>query len=214
MAENNTSNVRLDSGSNGLVYFASDVVATIAGLAVTEVEGVANTVGGSGSFTDIFTRKAQSNSKNLTRGVKVDVNGNDVSVDVTIIVEYGSPVPEVATGIQENVKKAIETMTGMNVKNVDVHVTGVSFERENRAAAELEMNQRKLLEKHHAPKAVPAYEGEKHETAAEKSLESEVKAEEAKAEDEDDDEFVLELEDVDMDEIELEEEAKAEEIVE
>lgn len=147
MAENNASDVRLNTNSNGMVYFASDVVATIAGLAVTEVEGVANTVGTSGGLTEIFMRRALSNSRNLTRGIKVEITDNVVSVDVTIVVEYGFPVPEVAQGIQENVKKAIETMTGMSVKSVDVHVTGVSFERENRAVAELEMNQRKLLGK-------------------------------------------------------------------
>ena len=189
MAENNMSDVRLDATSNGTVYFVSDVLATIAGLAVTEVEGVANMVSGSGTLVDMFARKAQSNSKNLTRGIKVDVNGNDVTVNVTIIVEYGSPVPEVASGIQENVKKAIETMTGMNVKSVDVHVQGVSFERENRAVAELEMTQRKLLEKQSASPAIEP-------------------AEEKKQEDVDDDEFVLELEDVDD---ENEEEKKPEE---
>lgn len=188
MAENNMSDVRLDATSNGSVYFVSDVLATIAGLAVTEVEGVANTVSGSGSFVDMFARKAQSNSKNLTRGIKVDVDGNDVSVNVTIIVEYGFPVPEVAGDIQENVKKAIETMTGMNVKSVDVHVQGVSFERENRAVAELEMTQRKLLENQSASPAIDA-------------------AEEKKTEEKDEDEFVLELEDV---EDEIEENKKAE----
>ena len=190
MAENNMSDVRLDATSNGTVYFVSDVLATIAGLAVTEVEGVANTVGGSGSFVDMFARKAQSNSKNLTRGIKVDVAGNDVTVNVTIIVEYGFPVPEVASDIQENVKKAIETMTGMNVKSVDVHVQGVSFERENRAVAELEMSQRKLLE---------------NQAPVSKAIEQ---AEEKKPEEKDDDEFVLELEDV---EDEIEENKKAEE---
>lgn len=193
MAENNMSDVRLDATSNGSVYFVSDVLATIAGLAVTEVEGVANTVSGSGSFVDMFARKAQSNSKNLTRGIKVDVDGNDVSVNVTIIVEYGFPVPEVAGDIQENVKKAIETMTGMNVKSVDVHVQGVSFERENRAVAELEMTQRKLLENQSASPAIDAAE--------------EKKTEEKKTEEKDEDEFVLELEDV---EDEIEENKKAE----
>lgn len=188
MAENNMSDVRLDATSNGSVYFVSDVLATIAGLAVTEVEGVANTVSGSGSFVDMFARKAQSNSKNLTRGIKVEVAGNDVTVNVTIIVEYGFPVPEVASDIQENVKKAIETMTGMNVKSVDVHVQGVSFERENRAVAELEMTQRKLLENQPASPAIN-------------------EAEEKKEEEKDDDEFVLELEDV---EDEIEENKKAE----
>jgi len=194
MAENNTSDVRLDTNSNGMVYFASDVVATIAGLAVTEVEGVANTVSGTGSLVDIFARRGQSNSKNLTRGIRVEVSDNEVRVDVTIIVEYGSPVPEVAESIQENVKKAIETMTGMTVKSVDVHVSGVSFERENRAVAELEMQQRKLLERHTepAPAAVPQ---EKAESAPE---------EEEKKGEEDDDEFVLELEDVDEEETEKE----------
>ncbi len=189
MTENNMSDVRLDATSNGTVYFVSDVLATIAGLAVTEVEGVANTVSGNGSFVDMFARKAQSNSKNLTRGIKVDVVGNDVTVNVTIIVEYGSPVPEVASSIQENVKKAIETMTGMNVKSVDVHVQGVSFERENRAVAELEMTQRKLLEKQPASPAIEQAQEKKEENA------------------EDEDEFVLELEDV---EDEIEENKKTE----
>ena len=189
MTENNMSDVRLDATSNGTVYFVSDVLATIAGLAVTEVEGVANTVSGNGSFVDMFARKAQSNSKNLTRGIKVDVVGNDVTVNVTIIVEYGSPVPEVASSIQENVKKAIETMTGMNVKSVDVHVQGVSFERENRAVAELEMTQRKLLEKQPASPAIDQAQEKKEENA------------------EDEDEFVLELEDV---EDEIEENKKTE----
>ena len=200
MAENNTSDVRLDANSNGRVYFASDVVATIAGLAVTEVEGVANTVnGGSGTFADIFSRKGQSNSRNLTRGIKVEVSDNEVSVDVTIIVEYGSPVPEVAEEIQENVKKAIETMTGMTVKNVDVHVSGVSFERENRAVAELEMQQRELLEKRSEPARVeaPAEKAEKPEEPKEEKIEAEGEA--------DDEEFVLELEDVVLTEEELKE---------
>ena len=183
MAENNASDVRLNTNSNGMVYFASDVVATIAGLAVTEVEGVANTVGTSGGLTEIFMRRALSNSRNLTRGIKVEITDNVVSVDVTIVVEYGFPVPEVAQGIQENVKKAIETMTGMSVKSVDVHVTGVSFERENRAVAELEMNQRKLLGKE-AP-------GAKNEEAAA-----------------DDGDFELDLEDVEDDEEEEGEEPK------
>lgn len=199
MAENNTSDVRLDTNTNGMVVFASDVVATIAGLAVTEVEGVANTVNGtSGSLVDIFARKGQSNSRNLTRGIKVEVVDGVVSVDVTIIVEYGSPVPEVANDIQENVKKAIETMTGMTVKNVDVHVTGVSFERENRAVAELEMAQRKLLEKQPSHMSVPAPQEKAEED----------KSEDEKAE-EDDGEYVLELEDVDVDEEEAAGEEKA-----
>lgn len=193
MAENSAADVRLDANSNGMVYFASDVVATIAGLAVTEVEGVANTVGGSNGFADIFARRVQGNARNLTRGVKVEVTNQEVSVDVTIVVEYGSPVPEVACGIQENVKKAIETMTGMSVKSVDVHVVGVSFERENRAVAELEMRQRKLLDKQAAPE----------DDAAEAPIDSEPEAE---APEDCDDDFELVLEDVDMQDEDMEDE--------
>jgi len=70
-------------------------------------------------------------------------------------VEYGSPVPDVARSIQENVKKAIETMSGLDVLSVDVHVQGVSFEKENKAVAELNESHKKLLEKAEEP-AAPA----------------------------------------------------------
>lgn len=146
MNENLPTNVQLDASQNGTVSFATDVIATIAGLAATEVEGVASMSGGATGLADILTRRA-SGSRNLTKGVKVDVQGGEVSVQITIIVEYGSPVPEVAANIQENVKKAIETMSGLTVKAVDVHVQGVSFERENRTTAEIEMQQRILLQK-------------------------------------------------------------------
>ena len=95
----------------------------------------------------MFTRKS---TRNFTKGVRVDINGGTVAVDVTIVVEYGSPIPDVARSIQENVKKAIETMSGLDVRNVDVHVQAVSFERENRAAQELKEHQQKLLGKQHA----------------------------------------------------------------
>jgi uncharacterized alkaline shock family protein YloU len=145
MSENLPTNVQLESGEHGSVSFATDVIATIAGLAATEVEGVASMGGGSSGLADILARRAQS-TKNLTKGVKVEVVDGTVSVAITIVVEFGCPIPEVAAGIQENVKKAIETMSGLTVKNVDVHVQGMSFEREHRAAAEIEMQQRALLE--------------------------------------------------------------------
>lgn len=145
MSENLPTNVQLESGEHGSVSFATDVIATIAGLAATEVEGVASMGGGSTGLADILTRRGQS-TKNLTKGVKVEVADGGVTVAITIVVEFGSPIPEVASGIQENVKKAIETMSGLTVRSVDVHVQGMSFEREHRAAAEIEMQQRQLLE--------------------------------------------------------------------
>lgn len=143
MNENYPSDVKLDENPDGTVSFATDVVATIAGLAATEVEGVASMSSPSSGLADMFSRR---NSRNFTKGVRIDLDGNMVTVDITIVVEYGSPVPDVARGIQENVKKAIETMSGLTVHSVDVHVSGVSFEREQRAAKELDEHQKKLLE--------------------------------------------------------------------
>ena len=143
MSDNYPSDVKLDENPDGSVSFATGVVETIAGLAAQEVEGVASMASVSTGFADMFTRKS---TRNLTKGVRVDIDGGTVAVDVTIVVEYGSPIPDVAKSIQENVKKAIETMSGLDVRNVDVHVQAVSFERENRAAQELKEHQQKLLE--------------------------------------------------------------------
>ena len=131
MSDNYPSDVKLDENPDGSVSFATGVVETIAGLAAQEVEGVASMASVSTGLADMFTRKS---TRNLTKGVRVDLDGNMVTVDITIVVAYGSPVPDVARGIQENVKKAIETMSGLTVHSVDVHVSGVSFEREQRAA--------------------------------------------------------------------------------
>ena len=159
MNENLPTNVQLDANQNGSVTFATDVIATIAGLAANEVEGVASMTGGSGGLADILGRGRQA-SRNFTKGVKVEVSGNQVAVTVSLVIDYGSPVPEVAANIQENVKKAIETMSGLTVTNVDIHVQGVSFERENRAAAQIEAHPRVLLQKQEPeaeqPKAEPA----------------------------------------------------------
>ena len=182
MNENLPSNVQMDANENGSVIFATDVIATIAGLAATEVEGVASMVGPSsgGGLVDIFTRKNQ-NSKSLTRGVRIELGENNaVSVNLTIIVDYGSPVPEVAGNIQENVKKAIETMSGLTVTSVNVHVSGVSFEREQRTVAEIEQKQRLMLQK--------------QESEAPKAETAEAPAPQPSAEPDEDD-FVLELED-------------------
>ncbi len=186
MSENIPTNVQFDANGKGTVTFATDVIATIAGLAATEVEGVANMVGGSsGSLAEIFRRSQ--NARNLTKGVRVDLNENNVAIHLTIVVDYGMPVPQVAKGIQENVKKAIETMTGLDVTGVNVYVQGVSFEKENRAAAEIEARQRLMLQKK-----------QEEEAAQEEVVEQEAPAEASvptatEEVEEDEGEYVLEL---------------------
>lgn len=184
MNEKYPSDVKLDENPDGTVSFATDVVATIAGLAATEVEGVASMSSPASGLADMFSRKT---TRNFTKGVRIDLDGNQVTVDITIVVEYGSPVPDVARGIQENVKKAIETMTGLTVQSVDVHVSGISFEREQRAARELDEQQKKLLEQSEES----AKEEISAETQTEPAEEVEPEADEIEDEEEPEDDDVL-----------------------
>ena len=197
MSENYPSDVKLNENPDGTVSFATEVVATIAGLAATEVDGVASMSSPASGFADMFSRK---NTRNFTKGVRIDLDGNKVTVDITIVVDYGSPVPDVARNIQENVKKAIETMSGLDVRSVDVHVSAISFEREQRANAELDEQQRKMLEKNAESAAEETVEAE------EEVPEEEEEPEEAEFEDEDfedDDEIEEVADDIDdSDEIE------------
>jgi uncharacterized alkaline shock family protein YloU len=120
-------NVEKDIDSTGTITYANEVIAIIAGVATSEVEGIAGMVT-SGGLTDIIGR-----NRNITRGVKVELGTEETSVDLYVIIEYGTPIQKAARDAQENVRKAIETMTGLRVVRVDVHVQGVSFEKENKA---------------------------------------------------------------------------------
>ena len=103
------------------IQISEDVVAVIAGVAVSEVSGVAGMAGGfAGGITEVFSGK-----KNLAKGIKVDVTEKETKIDVNIIVEYGSRIPDVAFEIQKRVKTAVESMTGLKVTEVNVHVQGV-----------------------------------------------------------------------------------------
>lgn len=104
------------------IQISNDVVAVIAGVAVSEVPGVAGMSGGfAGGITEVLSGK-----KNLAKGIKVEVEGEKAKIDVNIIVEYGSRIPDVAFEIQNRVKKAVENMTGLKVEEVNVHVQGVN----------------------------------------------------------------------------------------
>ena len=109
-------------GSNDGIKIANDVVAVIAGVAVSEVPGVASMSGGfAGGISEVLSGK-----KNLSKGIKVDTDEKEVKIDVNIIVEYGSRIPDVAFEIQNRVKKSVENMTGLKVAEVNVHVQGVN----------------------------------------------------------------------------------------
>lgn len=119
----------------GEVKIVDDVVATIAGLAATEVKGVAGmSAGFVGGIAEILGKKS------LSKGVKVEVKEKVAAIDLYIIVEYGTKIPDVAWKIQENVKKTIETMIGISVNEVNIHVQGVSFPKETAEVKEPEQS--------------------------------------------------------------------------
>ena len=104
------------------IKIADDVVSVIAGIAASEVPGVSGMAGGfAGGISEVFSGK-----KNLSKGIKVEVGEKEAKIDVNIIVEYGVRIPDVAFEIQNRVKKAVETMTGLKVLEVNVHVQGVN----------------------------------------------------------------------------------------
>lgn len=113
-----------ENGSMGTIKIANEVVAIIASLAASEVEGVASMGGGvGGSIAEMFGQK---------RGVRVETGDDECTVDLSVIVEYGSSIPIVAENIQKNVKEAIESMTGLNAVEINIHVQGVHFPREDK----------------------------------------------------------------------------------
>ncbi len=114
-----------DTEPSSSITYASEVIAIIAGLAASEVEGVAGMCN--------INNGLKTKNKNATRGIKVEVGTEEVSVDIYLNVEYGTPIQRAAHDVQEGVKKGIESMTGLHVVRVDVHVQGVSFDRENSA---------------------------------------------------------------------------------
>jgi len=118
-----------DTRDVGNITYANEVIAIIAGMAAGEVDGVASMTNAS-SIADLFGR-----TKSITRGVKVEVGTEEASVDLMLTVEYGKPIQRVCVEVQEGVRKAIETMTGLHVLKVDVHVMGVSFEKETQEMA-------------------------------------------------------------------------------
>ncbi len=108
----------------GAVHIADEVIAIVAGMAATEVEGVAGMVGNfTGDLVELLGRK------NLSKGVVVTVEEDVVNLELACIVEYGSSLVEVTKTVQEKVKTAVETMTGLTVNEVNIRVAGVNVEK-------------------------------------------------------------------------------------
>ncbi|WP_058485265.1 Asp23/Gls24 family envelope stress response protein [Defluviitalea phaphyphila] len=108
----------------GQIQIADEVIAIIAGLSATEVEGVAGMSGNfAGGIAEILGKK------NLTKGVKVEVGESEVSIDLSLVIKFGFKIPEVAAAVQSKVKNAVKTMTGLSVIEINLHITGVYFDK-------------------------------------------------------------------------------------
>ncbi len=120
--EENELNQEVEQKQENGIEISPDVIAVIAGVAVSEVQGVSSMSGGfAGGISEVLSGK-----KNLAKGIKVEKTEDVAKIDVNIIVEYGTRIPDIAFEIQNRVKKAVESMTGYKVEEVNVHVQGVN----------------------------------------------------------------------------------------
>jgi uncharacterized alkaline shock family protein YloU len=109
----------------GTIRIADDVVKVIAGLAAMDIKGVAGMSGGfAGGIAELLGRK------NLAKGIKVEVGEKEAAIDLSVIIDYGMRIPDVAAQIQESVKNAVERMTGLVVVEANVNVQGIAFAAE------------------------------------------------------------------------------------
>lgn len=119
-------NIISQNDENSGIKISEDVVSVIAGVAVSEVDGVHGMAKGfAGGITEVFSGK-----KNPSKGIRVEVVDKEAKIDVSIIVDYGVRIPDVAFEIQNRVKKAVETMTGLKVAEVNVNVQGINTQPE------------------------------------------------------------------------------------
>ena len=123
--DENQTGYTLENGNMGQVQIADEVVAIIAGLAATEVEGVASMAG---NITNELVSKL--GKKSLSKGIRVKVEDGIVNVNVELNIAYGYSVPKTCKKVQEKVKAAIENMTGLEVEKVDIQIANVSISKE------------------------------------------------------------------------------------
>jgi uncharacterized alkaline shock family protein YloU len=130
---------------HGVLSYADDVIATISGLAAVEIDGVSSMCGNIGNgIAELLGRKT------ITKGVKVEVGKEEAAIDLFLIVEYGAKIPSVIDKVQKNVTKAVETMTGLKVVEVNVNVQGVHITNEEEKvdkSEQVEKKEKKVSEK-------------------------------------------------------------------
>jgi uncharacterized alkaline shock family protein YloU len=126
MAEHKESVIRLEE--QGTIRISEDVVAAIASQAASEVDGITMMSAAGSGVADLIGRKQG------TKGIKIHLEEQRVNVDVYLLVCYGKSIPAVAQKVQERIITSLQSMTGLTVGTVNVHVGGVIFEKEPKSA--------------------------------------------------------------------------------
>lgn len=143
----------------GSVHIADEVIGIIAGLAATEIEGVKSMTGGfAGGLVELLGKK------NLSKGVKVEVGEKEAKVDLYLVIEYGAVVHAVATKVQENVKRAVEGMTGLKMVEVNVFITGIDTHMPKEKPDEESEKEKKKEAKEESKKGKKGKRGKKAKT--------------------------------------------------
>lgn len=124
--KNKDSYVLKDTSGVGEIKVSAEVVMAVAAVATMEVKGVHSMQGN--TTNEIVTMLG---FKNLSQGVRIEVEDNTAKVTVAIILDYGFSIPKVSAQVQERVKSAIETMTGLEVNTVNVRIAGVNIDKAN-----------------------------------------------------------------------------------
>lgn len=113
--------LKREESNVGVVKISDEVISVIAGIAASEIKGIAGINANlAGGITQLLTGK-----KNNTKGVKVAVEEDSASIELSIVVEYGVKIPEVVYQVQDNVKRTVESMTGLNVSAVNIMVQSI-----------------------------------------------------------------------------------------
>lgn len=115
--------IMLKDNESGQVQISEDVIAVIANTAALEIDGV---IANTGGFTEILGKK------NSAKGVKIEIDGQEVKVSVNMSVKFGCKIPDITLEAQSKIKSSIETMTGLSVTEVNINVTGINFEKEKK----------------------------------------------------------------------------------
>lgn len=124
------SNVEIDTNLN----ISEDVIGIIAGLAASEVEGIAGMTLG---FVDGINQILGGNKK-YSKGVKIELEGKKVTIDLYVNVKYGVRIPDIAWAAQNAVKSAVENMTGLDVVAVNINVQGITFDKKEDTKSDTE----------------------------------------------------------------------------